>query len=61
MPPKAAGTEARPTNLYSLVPNLGLGTHLQAKLSLASTFAPKRNLGTSERHPVPPKALPGPG
>ena len=55
-PPKAAGTEARPTNLYSLVPKLGLGTHLQAKLSLASTFVPKCNLGTSEGSPADTQA-----
>ena len=30
-----------------LVPKLGLGTHLPAKLSLATIFVPKYNLGTS--------------
>jgi hypothetical protein len=31
----------------TLVPKLGLGTHLPAKLSLATIFVPKCNLGTS--------------
>ena len=32
--------------LFFLVPKLGLGTHLPAKLSLATIFVPKCNLGT---------------
>ena len=32
---------------FYLVPKLGLGTPLLAKLSLATIFVPKYNLGTS--------------
>jgi hypothetical protein len=35
---------------FLLVPKLGLGTHLPAKLSLAPIFVPKYNLGMSTSH-----------
>jgi len=44
--------QAKACGYLFLVPRLRLGTHLPAKLSLATIFVPKYNLGTRENPPL---------